>query len=53
MRMEEGMLERIGAQQHLSSHISAAVITFIAFGFIVFAKRQGMMKQVNRPGSFS
>lgn len=45
MRMKESMLELITAQQHLSSHVCYAVITSIAFGFIVLAKRHGVMKQ--------
>lgn len=47
MQMKESTLELITAQQHLSSHVCYAVITSVAFGFIVLAKRHGVMKQAS------
>lgn len=54
MWIKTSMLELITAQQHLCSHVCVnAVITSIAFGFIVLTKRHGKMKQASRPSSFS
>lgn len=52
--MKKSVLELIIAEQLLlGSHVCYAVITSIAFGFIVLAKRHGMLKQASRPISFS